>query len=107
MAARHTSGPWLYGGYDWKTDRFRVTRGDGRTEFRLIFCDSEPFEVREANAKLMLAAPDLLAELKAFVPSVPAPDAMCHRGLVAQDQCSFCQRVIRAHALIAKSEGTK
>lgn len=51
-----------------------------------------------------LAAPDLLSALRALAPPVPPPNARCHNGIVEQASCSHCQRIIRAHALIAQVE---
>ncbi len=59
----------------------------------------------KANARLISAAPDLLAALKAITPAMPPVDGPCHVNICSQDACSNCCRVSMAHSAIAKAEG--
>lgn len=57
------------------------------------------------SCSLHKAAPAMLALLLELTPAVPDRDAMCHRGICSQAECLNCQRITRAHAVIAKAEG--
>lgn len=58
-----------------------------------------------ANAYLIASAPKLLKALKALTPPMPRADSLCHVGLVAQQDCVYCNRVRAAHEAIAEAEG--
>jgi hypothetical protein len=82
--SKHTPGPWAI-----EEVRRVLGAGDfGRAPFR----DAE----LEANARLIAAAPDLLAALVALCDSGPHPDDMTPENLAA---------LKRARAAIAKAGG--
>lgn len=60
--------------------------------------------VADVNLPLIEAAPELLKALRDITPDMPAADALCHRGLLPQEECRQCQKVARARAVIAKAE---
>lgn len=96
MSTKPTPGPWhvATGGQQIRSARDQIARvwmmrgGEG-----------------VANARLIAAAPDLLAALQEVTPSMPPADAPCHAGIVPQNQCAHCQRIARAHAAIATATG--
>lgn len=42
----------------------------------------------------------LLAALREITPPMPPTNAICHNGVVPQEQCLHCSRIARAHAAI-------
>lgn len=93
MNTKHTPGPWL-------TDE--MMPGD---QYRYVFaakgpivCRVSAFAAGEANARLIAAAPELLAALKGVLASLEW-HADRH-GNVGMD----AQRRLDAHAAIAKAE---
>lgn len=93
----HTPGPWLAD----SGSIVSVTRMIIADCFSAIYRNSPPMsdEVMVANARLIAAAPDMLAALKALVVHDEADDS--RRGLPP------CMELVDAHAAIAKAEGVK
>lgn len=90
--AKHTRGPWVYhSGMVWKPDGsedgFPIARMDRETGSTI------PTE-RDANARLIAAAPELLAACEALLVQIPA-------GAVSIEAAAA---VNQAHAAIAKAE---
>lgn len=68
---RHTPGPWSTA--EWPSrekDYIRVFAGT--TYVGSVGNSDDPFERTEANARLIAAAPDLLAALKLILQSIPS-----------------------------------
>jgi hypothetical protein len=103
--SKHTKGPWEFKevapGHTYRTKRrsWAVGVSDTREGIAYVYGDDE------ANARLIAAAPDMYASLKEMIGyGVPPVDAPCHYGIVTQDKCSYCQRILRAAAAIQKAE---
>ena len=98
----HTPGPWQQGRYG--PESFEV-QGEHRTLaiVRPVFSDA----VTLANARLIAAAPELLAALKALVRITPpgSDDSRCHAGIGARADCNRCSAIDKAEAVIARAEG--
>lgn len=86
--------PWWFARHDEAS--WAVGCGDGEIAVKVPDADT---------ARLMRAAPDLLAALQEVTPPMPPADAPCHAGIVSQNQCAHCQRIARARAAIAKATG--
>ena len=103
-AARHTPGPWTYpggtGNFVGGPDRIRVADVGGM--------ERSP-EERQANARLIAAAPDLLAACKAAWPMLDraadqlADDEACEESGRVADACATFAMDLRA--AILKAEG--
>jgi hypothetical protein len=93
-AARHTPGPWTYPGGTGNLiggpDRLRVADLGG--------LERSPDE-RQANARLIAAAPDLLAACRGIIRAADSPENMKDRDLV--DDIDFDG----IRAAILKAEG--
>ena len=91
-AARHTPGPWTYpggtGNFVGGPDRLRIADLGG--------LERSP-EERQANARLIAAAPDLLAACKSVLDSVPFAS---YRGDGELEECEA-----RLRFAILKAEG--
>ena len=103
--AKHTPGPWdvcLYNrailGGETSRDGCRVTVADLPTMYGPL--DANP--VSEANARLIAAAPDLLAVLEGLVNSVDEYGLRDHAGATITEK-----ETATAHAAIAKARGTE
>ena len=59
MTAKHTPGPWSYVG------KSRIRSGNPRQPIATAFGSGRTHDERAANARLIAAAPDLLAALQA------------------------------------------
>jgi len=62
---------------------------------------------REANARLIAAAPDLLEATKEALNGMDGGEdhSMCHTGICSRGECTQCQRVDRLRAAVRKAEG--
>ena len=60
METKHTPGPWSWS-RDTMENRCDITLHSEATGYSILYCCEKP---REPNARLMAAAPDLLAALK-------------------------------------------
>lgn len=123
----HTPGPWTVE-EEWYSDAFPVVDARG---FQIVEAQDMPIllgyterlgighwaekpgeayleldsdEVL-ANARLIAAAPELLAALKPFAEEPISDDAYCHRGVVPKGECIRCSRIIAARAAIQKAKG--
>ena len=99
MKARHTPGPWSHH-RTFNGDHFISAEGRrGRIELATVYAEAEyqPKLPLEANARLIAAAPELLAALKELVERCDGPEGVRPDGSNIQ--------TIRAHAAIAKAEG--
>ena len=95
MSAQHTPGPW----------RFSTHPHDGN--YMRIHCSSDPHEgdnlrgyCGEANARLIAAAPEMLAALQAVLAEIDGPDRP-H----STDSCLPAHLAHQVRAAIAKAEG--
>jgi hypothetical protein len=91
----HTPGPWRYQeGADKYTHIVRA--GENR-----FVCQQPQNDEGRANARLIAAAPDLLAALQEMVD--------CYESAAAKSgcQCAQCQTQRRAHAAIKKALGDR
>ncbi len=62
--AKHTPGPWIYGtGPDWK-GAYWIAHSQAGNAHAVLTADSNDPESHEANARLIAAAPALLAALE-------------------------------------------
>lgn len=82
-AVGYTVGPWQY------DEEWSAITAEGQ--------DLAIVRGTEADARLMLAAPELLEALNMFL----ALDPRCHRGVTSCGECAACL----AHKAIAKAEG--
>ena len=61
----HTKGPWEVGDGSWKSGHVDINaKTHGSLAVVVTFVDDEPYAEGLANARLIAAAPDLLASLK-------------------------------------------
>lgn len=68
--SKHTPGPWWFKRIDTPTDKFSQS-GERICERRMVIGDKEDWvladmDLTEANARLIAAAPELLARLEEF-----------------------------------------
>jgi hypothetical protein len=88
---RHTDGPWWACPPDEDSENWEIEDGYGHTA--TVYGDDEP---AAANARLMAAAPELLAALRELV----------HYDEGSSEQGSYGYEVLsRCKAAIAKAEG--
>lgn len=87
---------------DWIASSF-VIRTDQAPSGIAVTVGGLGIEEEEANAHLILAAPDLFEALKALTPPAPGALAHCHSDICPQSECAHCQRILAAHAAIAKA----
>ncbi len=109
----HTPGPWMVDDQQVVTLAVchpRRTYGYGcGNDFVCDLNDGEYHQYRNdkeqaANARLIAAAPDLLAALKAILPA--AGDGYGHNPHAKKPgDCAGCDAVVAARAAIAKAEG--
>jgi hypothetical protein len=92
-ATRHTPGPWTW---KWGTGDEPVVAGRAGRSTVAICLMQKPREM-EANARLIAAAPDLLAWCKALAALIE-----CDQEAHADDLCVRCN----ADAAIAKAHGS-
>lgn len=94
----HTPGPWLY---DRDTEIIHQPKGLS-ADIAVVHGSFRPNEEREANARLIVAAPDLLSALQALGVK---PDGYCfclNEVQVAQGHTGECRD---ACATIARADG--
>lgn len=93
--ADHTPGPWT------KNSLFGVKIGDGSlTAQHTGFGYPSPVAVREANARLISAAPELLAALEAIIRANDSPPG------ATMGQAKVCEAYAQmARAALAKAKG--
>lgn len=111
--SKHTPGPWevtRFGAIKSASPNTQVeyARGIGQPQIALVFVDdSRPEGERDANARVIAAAPDLLAALQALV----AADGECwcsvnhDRDAGPLGPCELHGALEAARAAIAKAEG--
>lgn len=93
--SKHTPGPWRYHGFVVDSD-FSGWRVYLPTKYRrVITVEGTSAAEADANARLIAAAPDLLAALKAAF----QPAGWSHSGDCMCEVCEMCR------AAIAKAEG--
>ena len=101
METKHTPGPWIIETYSVVASNTPVDGGDIICEAQLIFDDS--MRRWQANARLIAAAPELLAALKdareyirQLLDAMPheAGDYICNNGERIEDDCY--KAIIRA-----------
>lgn len=93
--SKHTPGPWYVGRKDENTGEIEVN-SDGRPYVCLVFPGAID-DVTPANARLIAAAPDLLAELEMLSNVVEG----CGMAAMPEVEC----RLVFARAAIAKATG--
>lgn len=78
---KHTPGPWGYEMDDYVTQVFVIDRDPGR----LVIAEVNEQPEQEANARLMAAAPELLAALKRAEQAIHSEycSTKCHAECVA------------------------
>lgn len=96
MSATHTPGPWSSGGHDGK--RCELVASEWGTVAAVWPIGASDQET--ANARLIAAAPELLAMLEKLV---PAPPDLGELDLGEEDNALLDE----ARALIAKAKGVK
>lgn len=111
MTAAHTPGPWMVdrtvaiGAYGVWTD-YATHPGHDEAGYPSQICsvytesDAIHREQRDANAKLIAAAPDMLAALKALLPCT-----FCHDKMDCKGDCGHCTAIKASCAAIAKATG--
>lgn len=62
-------------------------------------------EEAHANARIIKAAPDMLAALEEMRLTMPPAHAPCHFGICHQSECGNCKRIAKALGAIAKAKG--
>jgi hypothetical protein len=102
-AQKHTPGPWMAPPYSSVVGLPIVASPSGRSIAKVTYFDlGEGFENHNAesvaNARLIAAAPDLLAAIKKVLPLIPG-----HTKLGCQGDCSACMAGNEARAAIAKA----
>lgn len=100
--ATHTPGPW-YVGTGWIFHRSDERIGGSGAPLREEVCRVLTNDVGDANARLIAAAPELLAVLKdAEYYLALTSNNMCDEGLEPDDSGAIAKQ---ARAAIAKAEG--
>lgn len=89
----HTPGPWILGTYDHAVHNITGPKG----EMPFIATIPSGRDNREANARLIAAAPDLLAALQAMMTIAEITTAANQDGLIN------CDILAKARAAIAKA----
>lgn len=83
----------------------RKNNEDRRSDVRAALAH---YQALAAQAEAMAGQDRRIAELtellRELTPRMPPVNAQCHMGLVAQSECSHCQRIARALLAIAQSE---
>ena len=84
---KHTPGPWLVGehriGLDGDADEIDVvSKGDSRGDHSICTVDEAWEGCIEANARLIAAAPDMLAELERLIDAVGEEDVNCIEAVI-------------------------
>lgn len=100
---KHTTGPWVH-----HPDDNIITTSAGRLILEWFarsnhkLSGETSIEERDANARLVAAAPDLLEALKGL------DEAYCRAGspLTKEERQEDRMRLIKARAAIAKAEGS-
>lgn len=114
MSEAHTPGPWQWNGSGaiWSKSvpgvrvcSFECTDDDTGTIRFGFNKHGRTQEEATANAKLIAAAPDLLAALRPFAEGYTGDNAPCHVGISDSSNCVRCSRIIAARAAIAKAGG--
>lgn len=100
----YATGPWALALGDTPRAPYLIRDAEGFTIAATRWSEHHTGEA-EATARLMVAAPNLLAALKAITPPIPHWDAICHAGICTQGACAHCRRIIAAHRAIAQAEG--
>lgn len=107
--SKHTPGPWIVidGNFVYAEDKTKPVKGVNGARFANRFSARiegirTPNEEIAANARLIAAAPDLLAALEGILEHVEGMDLERHGGA----QCTLCHayRMI-GHSAIAKAKG--
>ena len=103
MNTKHTPGPWvdgdICGDHNVGIGRYRLITGGGEL-IAHTWPDSSEHE--EANARLIAAAPELLAACQEFLRFADLPNECVPRGDYIRYQVSA---ISAARAAIAKAEG--
>lgn len=98
MSTKHTPGPWTASGPSELNGRFSVYHNGP-----LIYCDNE------ADARLIAAAPDLLAALESALPALIRLGDFVGNvdlgGASNQGRIDRCALILQARAAIAKATG--
>lgn len=96
MSAQHTPGPWLYAQEG--VNSFGIVKPDGHSVVHLVaLSNSTAARDLEANARLIAAAPELLAALELMLKQfTKTPSTL-------KDSEARC----KAHAAIAKATGSQ
>jgi hypothetical protein len=98
MSAKHTPGPWSIYSITFKGYHQIAGAQGGR------LCQVLPFEDEyKANARLIAAAPDLLAALQVLFDEA---DSFSIDGVYFNEKCMGHKGLDMARAAIAKAEGT-
>ncbi len=102
---KHTPGPWVSAPQ--RTNTLIVAANGTRVAESYGVTDEEP----RANARLIAAAPELLAALKEILGAETweseghnRDNAPCHVGICSRSECGHCKRYDAARAAIAKAE---
>ena len=102
----HTPGPWYVDPQGWNASHSFYIRGSDKNGEQLSWGKGAVARLprstvmpSEANARLIAAAPDLLAALQAIIKSLSDHD---DKGMI-----EHAQQMINARAAIAKAEGQK
>lgn len=91
----HTPGPWTVTGHSWSHSIVANSEQIARLNHT-----GTPANIAEANARLIAAAPDLLAALKAMI------NTHGMHGPCSKNSCADCNRAYtQAHAAIDYAEG--
>ena len=87
--SEHTPGPWMVVDAHNMTQISAVSQsssasGDGRKGIADLFDSRDGIPEWRANARLIAAAPDMLAELKRLIDVVGDEDASCIEAIIAK-----------------------
>jgi len=100
MSAKHTPGPW----HTHKTTTYIAVRAQARIQVAQLWKSKRSPDEQEADARLIVAAPDMLSVLKAFSDYVR--DEQCATdGAVTYSTTAINHWALLARAAIAKAEG--
>jgi len=100
--SKHTPGPWRFTNEIHRSKRYvRLYGGEGIHKVQVADINCYPTLPYEANARLIAAAPDLLAALEAIKDEAGC-SAGCHDDVMKN---ALAECLALAHAAIAKAIG--
>lgn len=93
---QHTPGPWVNGGPQCATIATKAEGGNLGERVAIVFDDEISLGDAKANARLIAAAPELLAALQAMLGAAHESPVMCEDNAAT---------IAQARAIVSKARG--